>query len=356
MSGAEKKRLKTFDKQFVAIFTTVLLIMISFLSFPYLFTSRSWFNLDFTDKGEIGDTIGGISGPFIAIAAAILTFLAFWVQFKANEQQKIDLQIERFENRFYNLIEIHRNNVSELIIGKSTKSRKAYISMFKELKFTYLCVRNYYEVIHLKVHPDKTISDETIYNISYLIFFFGVGTNSSKVVLDLIGENNKEFFDGVEEFIQKKKLEWTSAIKERRFVKIPDENNNVFELDILYKPCGGHTSKLSHYVRNLFQIVKYIDEQDEKVIPYKTKFQYAGTLRAQLSTHEQLLLFYNAISVLGKPWIDNGLMEKYCVIKSIPLPLADFYTSPSEIFRNKNSFGETMFEWSEIKERILLTK
>ena len=44
----------------------------------------------FSDTGEIGDTIGGITGPFIAIAAAGLTFIAFWVQYKANIQQRQD--------------------------------------------------------------------------------------------------------------------------------------------------------------------------------------------------------------------------------------------------------------------------
>ncbi len=83
-------------------------------------------------------------------------------------------------------------------------------------------------------------------------------------------------------------------------------------------------SILSHYIRNLYQIVKFIEEQDEKVISYEEKFQYASTLRSQLSNHEQLLLYYNSLSVLGKPWIENGLLEKYCIIKSLPIPLADF--------------------------------
>src|SRR5690606_38694642 len=138
-----------------------------FLFFPYWFTTRSWFGVDFSKTGQIGDTIGGILGPFIAIAAAILTFLAFWVQFKANEQQKKDLQIERFENKFYNLMEIHRNNVHEVIIGETTKGRRAFISMFKELKFTYLIITEYYNEDYIKRHPDHLISDEGIYNISY---------------------------------------------------------------------------------------------------------------------------------------------------------------------------------------------
>lgn len=351
MKTKENRRLKTFDCKFFKLFFPLVLLMVFFLFFPYWFTSRSWFDLDFTSTGQIGDTIGGILGPFIAIAAAILTFFAFWVQFKANEQQKIDLQIERFENKFYNLIEIHRNNVSELIIGTKTGGRKAYISMFNELKFTYLIIKDYYNNIYKNKFPDNPVSDEVIFNISYLVFFFGVGANSSKVVIDLIGEKNNSFFQCVEEFIKTNKTGWKTQRNMGETIGANSENE-VFELDIRYMPCNGHMSRLSHYIRNLFQIVKYIDEQDEDIIPYEKKFQYAGTLRSQLSNHEQLLLYYNALSVLGKPWIENGFLVKYCMIKSLPLPLADFYKTPLSWLPEKNNYDKTMFEWSEIKIRI----
>ncbi len=42
---------------------------------PYLLTQHSI--IDFTDTGQIGDTIGGIMGPFVGILAAVLTFMAF---------------------------------------------------------------------------------------------------------------------------------------------------------------------------------------------------------------------------------------------------------------------------------------
>lgn len=348
MEKDSRNNIKTFDKQFRVIFITTLLLMVSFLSLPYFFTTRSWFNIDFSKTGNIGDTIGGITAPFIAIVASILTFLAFWIQYKANEQQKIDLKIERFENKFYNLIDIHRSNVNDLSIGVSTKGRKAFVSLFNELKFTFLCVTNCYNKLYKPKHPDFVIDESNLYNISYLIFFFGVGPNSNKVVIDLIGENYEDFFNQLVKFIEDKKKEWDN----KKTVILPFKDT-FFELKIKYKPCGGHSSKLSHYVRNLFQIVKFLHEQDEKIIPYERKFEYARTLRSQLSTYEQLLIYYNSLSIMGSPWIDEKLIEDYCIIKSIPIPIADFYIKPQEKFKNeKNEKGHFLFEWNEIKERV----
>lgn len=125
------KKMRTFDKQFWIIFGSFAALILVILSFPILFTKFSLFHLDFKDTGEIGDTIGGIMGPFIAIAAAVLTFFAFWVQYIANETQKKallkqenDLAQERFETKFYNQLEILKSNINELQIGESTKDAK----------------------------------------------------------------------------------------------------------------------------------------------------------------------------------------------------------------------------------------
>lgn len=56
---------------------------------------------DFTGTGEIGDTIGGITAPFINVLGAILVFLALKAQIQANliiqdqiDQQEIDKKLE----------------------------------------------------------------------------------------------------------------------------------------------------------------------------------------------------------------------------------------------------------------------
>ncbi len=59
-SESNMEQIKIFDKTFwlSLVAFAILIIIICFL--PYLLTSSSWNDLDFTKTGPIGDTIGGI--------------------------------------------------------------------------------------------------------------------------------------------------------------------------------------------------------------------------------------------------------------------------------------------------------
>ena len=134
------KENKTFDKQFWKWLSPLLVFLIVILIFPFLFTHFSI--LDLTKTGQIGDTIGGTLGPFVAIAAAILTFMAFWVQYKANEQLKRDLDEqknrinkENFEKTFFEMIRLYKENISEFNYSKNKN--------YKEFKFEKRDVINF---------------------------------------------------------------------------------------------------------------------------------------------------------------------------------------------------------------------
>ena len=58
---------------------------------PWLFTGPGCERLDFTETSQIGDTIGGVMGPFIAMAGVFLTFVAFLMQVRANEIRREQL-------------------------------------------------------------------------------------------------------------------------------------------------------------------------------------------------------------------------------------------------------------------------
>ncbi|MBD5309655.1 MAG: hypothetical protein HDS10_04420 [Bacteroides sp.] len=109
-----RSNLTTFDRSFWIYFCIAIILIIAIGFLPYLLTSTSFCLIDFSDSGQVGDTIGGIMGPFIAIVASLLTFLAFWVQFKANQQQRYDIAVERFESNLFQMLQMQESIVNGL--------------------------------------------------------------------------------------------------------------------------------------------------------------------------------------------------------------------------------------------------
>lgn len=78
---------------------------------PFLLTRSTFFGISYDNTGQIGDTFGGIIGPIIGFVGVLTTFYAFYIQYIANNEQRsqiknqeLDLKVERFENRYFELI------------------------------------------------------------------------------------------------------------------------------------------------------------------------------------------------------------------------------------------------------------
>jgi len=323
---------------------------------PILLTRPAiWSILDFSKTGQIGDTIGGLTAPFIALIGALLTFLAFWMQFKANkeqtrqfkEQDRSDKR-ERFETKFYDMLKLHRENVSEFNIEDKLYGRKCFIHMFNELRFCYCLMTNHYKTYIKSEEPITQLNEEQVFNIAYLTFFFGIGKISDSAYNDLMKQYDKRLINEYHKLLEGWQKPYLEGIPK---MAIPHESAGICELKVKYKPFEGHISRLGHYFRHLFQTAKFIVEQDDEII--SNKYEYIKTLRAQLSSHEQLLVYYNALSILGQPWNELNLLTDYRFVKNIPLPYADFYKKPKETLGVKNVLGERLFEWDEITERLI---
>ena len=65
----------------------LILVAIVILSIPAILTQTGYAIFDFSNTGQIGDTIGGITAPFIGLLSAFLIYEAFIVQVKANRIQ-----------------------------------------------------------------------------------------------------------------------------------------------------------------------------------------------------------------------------------------------------------------------------
>lgn len=356
----ELKKIKINWHSFLLYFLLVAFFAISYLIFrfipDYLIQVGKNRNYPVVQTGTTGDTFGGTLGPIVGWLAALLTFAAFWVQYRANQQQRKQIEdqakdtaIERFESRFFEMIRLHKENVNELNIEDTVRGRKAFTSFFYEFRYIYFTfAKNYYELEDYL--PNRDTEEFELTNIAYIVFFFGVGYNSSKVTDELFERyNDMLFFKNTIGDLKKIRLEYKSYINDKKDLVIKFKDDKA-TFRIKYQPFNGHTGKLGHYFRHLFQTVKLVDKQDSKIIG--RKYDYVKTLRAQLSNFEQLLLYYNCLSVLGTDWIEEEYFFRYEMGRNIPLPYANFGVIPEVFFKPDIDRKDMSFEWTEVKNKI----
>lgn len=253
--------------------------------------------VDTTSAGQLGDFVGGYVGTILTLISVVLIYSTF-------KQQRHSNIVEKFQNRFFELLKMHRDNVSEISIGNDS-GRKIFVMLLREF-------REILEVAkQLSMSQNKGYSNEQLFVVSYYGLFFGVGPNSSRILKEELEDFDSKF---VEDFEKKlNNAEYKEKIKAKRKFN--------------YTPFEGHQSRLGHYYRHLYQTVCFVDKQDESVDI--DKYSYVKTIRAQLTTHEQALFFVNSRTPIGLSWWDDDkLITRYRLVKNVP---ATFFNKEGEI-------------------------
>ena len=306
---------------------TLILASIIFLLIPYWITNKDWGWSYGQNTGPIGDTIGGIAGPIVGFIGVILTFLAFYIQFQANQvqiqalneqkisakQQENQILLQQFESNFFELLKLHRENVSELDYRRN-RGRNVIIKIVNE----------FFEIIE-EFKKSKTnsieahkLDEQDIANITFTILFFGI----DETVSDVLENRFFQKYGTVEISI--------SVFIREELRAFP----NPYDADKYY--FNGHQSRLGHYFRHLRRIVTFVHRNN--FLSLTQKKDYIRILRAQLSNHEQILLFFFSICDLGLKWElknDNNetLITTYNLIRNIPLG-AIYGFSPKRYYPN----------------------
>ncbi len=346
--------LKSFFKSFPkGLWLLITIVFIVILALPVLLTRPGLFV--FSETGQIGDTIGGTMGPFIAIVAAFLTFIAFWAQFVANNELIKENCRNHFENRFYKMLDIHLQNVTTLNEHFNSDQQTEVKSCFKAW---CLEIENLYNQLSsqkgvLGLHPTEGI-------IEFAIEHYKTKPEEKEYVefLKHIQKSEKEYKELV--FDVTYALFYNSNFSP---LELFDNGQSVHVVKLLillihfYEKRGADIKIeekdeiLGRYFRHLFQIVKYVDEQPKDLYNKEEwKSDYIGLLRSQMSDYEQLLLYYNAQSPFGRGWDDNHYIENYKLIKNIPYHfiLMSAGVSPIERYRDEivvaKKRGERFFE------------
>jgi hypothetical protein len=301
-------------------------------------TGLSWF-IDFKVASSWGTTIaGGFS--FVSILLLYVTL----------KHQSSAFRVSQFENKYFEQIRYHRDNVAsfeyqspETTDKNKPKTKSGYgvfvdihrevmkaSDLFHEflkkgdIKEVFLNSEEYEKEASYSALAERNIDivDLTKFNVSYLIVFYGLSSQGKAILARSLCSKYDELW--VEHILD---TFWSIPVL---WSKYRDEFENGAQIPSsakFFKYFGGHQHRLGHYFRNLYQTIKYIDKNE--MFRYDEKYEYVKRVRAQFSTYEQSVLFFNSISIVGRIWEldqkseNDQLITKYNLIKNIP---ADFIT------------------------------
>jgi hypothetical protein len=264
--------------------------------------------LDSTKASEFGQFVGGYVGTIFVIASVALLIASFRNQRAASE-------LSAFENRFFELLKYHRENASEISIGERT-GRKVFVPLIREFRESLCIVRQCCE----QLAPDYL--QERRIDLAYMAFYYGVGQNSTPVLrAALQNRHPAELVNCVIESMEQIQAAYRSILSQLKALAGRNDFVNALQnklralTSLPYCPFDGHQSRLGHYYRHMYQLVKYA----AKHTPTPTSaIEYVDLLRAQLTNHEQALLCLNSLSKIGSAWREKGYITQYGLIKNLP--------------------------------------
>lgn len=265
-------------------------------------------------RGVFGDKFGAINALFSGLAFAGIIFTIFLQKRELalqreelaetrNEfiQQNETLKKQRFENTFFQLLRLHNDIVDKLKIkaidGETYANREFFLGAIKDLKYRSTCEYfKYSALIKLETHEIASFKAD---RNSVHGFFQKL---EKEELANLQALSNQD----IENFISEPILNKEENIKK--------EYENFFHR-VQYN--------LGHYFRNLYHIYKYV-HITQLIDPNEKQF-YCNIVRAQLSTDELVLIFYNAITPINyysdKPNLGfpnfKYLIDKYDILQNM---------------------------------------
>ncbi|GAA4022949.1 hypothetical protein GCM10022409_03460 [Hymenobacter glaciei] len=368
---------------FLVVIGTIVLIYFLFSSRINDYHVPGFFNhsnqkketIDFTATGQFGDFVGGVVGTIFTLAGTLLIFLSFQEQAKQNSR-------ESFESSFFEMVRLHRENISELsynyyLNNKSIRAenREVFRIIFSEFTDCYREVKKfsnsdkpldyitpqYLKTLQTIINNNKIKANPIelcLIDISYQLTYFGIEEEGEIILRNKLKDKyNNHYLFRLLLFIKLKPknnykdplARWKgirhSSLKDLRLLidELYDVHRNKVKSDSV-SPLAqdfinsvkfsryyeGHQHRLGHYFRHLFQSFKYVDTYPD--LDNSKRYLYAKMLRAQLSTYEQALLFANSVSTLGHKWeyipdsqnskvqstYNGHLLTKYQIIKNLP--------------------------------------
>ncbi len=295
-------------------------------------------HIDSHKAADLGQFLSGYAGTIILIFSVAALAIQLRNQIATN-------RLTSFESRFFEWFGYHRENVTEIGIGSDKFGRRVFVSLIREFRQALGIV----DQACLATEPEY--SRQLRLDLAYMSFYYGVGPNSTRLLRDYVDHHPKHLVNEVIRRLETIQSDYRSL---DRYCSDPRRSENELAdglarksqlTRLSYCPFDGHQSRLGHYYRHLYQLVKYLDSH----APPGTASAYADMVRAQLTNHEQALLCLNALAPIGEAWIKEGYLIKYSLIKNIP---KSFFDKKTELDL-QSQFPGIIFEFMPDKDRKL---
>lgn len=243
----------------------IIAFLVIVIIFPILLT-RTWGpeSLKFTEStGWVGDTLGGITAPFIGFVNVILLIWTLWTQIGFNKDQIKVQKHEQFKAAFFQMLQTQRELLHEVKGSFLSRNMKGNVDGGKVASLDYF--------------RDAGMELESLFKV----------LDGAVATEELICKNIKELY-GITGEVQ---ANYKQA-------------DNESQMRIAYNLFFNVHVEMANYFRHLYHILKFISEEkkdslknisdeNEKTEILKWYKGYADMLQATLSVEELRMAYYN---------------------------------------------------------------
>lgn len=313
----------------IKIFVVISLVLI--LVAPFLLTRTGFECLTFTDTGQIGDTIGGITSPIIGFISIVL--LAYTLieqlnfnkqQNKFNDEQAQLLRRQQFEVSFFQLLQEQRDIAGSL----ETKYEGVYLDDPTKIQRLKVKGRVFFKMGAFVL---KNLFD-SMENGTYCHLW-----NKSEIEgeLTLCTPGSENYFQDSQGNYHS--FDTTTIAKVSKFRFLNDkyriteveftaysQKNVKDKIDFVYSRFFNVHEECGFYFRHLYRILYFVRQSEEKELHAasatdkhaeisKYYLDLAQFIQAQMSPKEMLMVFYNSFSFPNL----QELLIKYNILENL---------------------------------------
>ncbi|WP_416438857.1 putative phage abortive infection protein [Phnomibacter sp. MR] len=240
--------------------------------FLYLCRNSSNYNLNL-----LGDFYGGAVASVWSLAGLFFIYVAFLGQKQQILNQQMEIMYSQLELK-YTRLELKGQKEEMITQNKTLKQQRFETSFFQLLNNHSTIVKSM--IIRHENNRDSVEADGVdCFRIFYSRLSDSIRTRGTGIVVQRL--NNLE---------------------------VVDLNDTLIGYNMFFEK---NQNFLGHYFRNLYQIVKFIKNSE-----IEDKALYIGLIRAQLSSYELALLFYNCLSDYGQVKF-YPLIEEFSLLKNL---------------------------------------